>query len=88
MADAATTPANVLSVADGLVVIGERKIEVVRLQRTNKEWHSLESAVKANKQRLSGADVELLERIVLGESTAAQNGWNECKQALAQAGLL
>lgn len=79
---------NVLKVDDGQLCVGEHRLSVVTLQRTQRAWHELESAVKRNKQRLTSKDRELLENIVLGEASAAQRGWSECRQALEQAQLL
>ncbi len=82
--------------------IGETgRIELQMLQRTQRAWHELESAVKracapkpldgggfGPRLKLTADDVELCEAIVLGEGSAPQNGWRECKQALEQAGLI
>lgn len=76
------------TVTDGVLHVGEKSIAVIQLQRTNKAWHELEGMVKARKIRLTEGEVKLLEHIVIGEASAAQNGWTECKQALAQAGLM
>lgn len=79
---------NVLEIEDDVLKIGERTLPLMNLRRSQRAWHELESAVKNNKQRLTSTDKALLEDLVIGESSSARRGWDECRQALTQAQLL
>ncbi len=102
MASTAVAQDNILVKNGADLRVGESgRVELQMLQRTQRAWHELESAVKracapkpdgnggfGPRLKLTADDVELCEAIVLGEGSAAQNGWRECKQALEQAGLI